>query len=302
MDSTTKPGRSWKRFDLRALLTLPALVALLVARWQSQLQMESRIEQVVEKHGGDLSWNALGTCANWRTGMFGASSVRRLRHVRVSLATMTREERHEFIDLLGRREVHFAELYEANNDALAAISQSMPDVRILWISGREIDDKGLAFLGALKQISNLEVHSTSVTGAGLEAFQKLTELRKLTVTRSKLTDSGLDGFPALPKLENIRFSADQLSSRAVLKLGRAKSLRSIVIQDVVVSDDDVARAFEVFPKLAVLNGVIKRPQLPGKVPRFQVQREPTECLQPPPPSTLSWLRSHPTVPERHEAR
>lgn len=271
-NASHKPRRSWKRFSLRTLLVLTAFVALLLARWRSQLQLEREIELMVAKYEGEVSWgdgDAPGILERLHT-VFGESTIWQPMSVCVSLSAMTPVERKDFFKMLGRRRnVLRVSLFDANNDSLADAGMSLTSVRNLFISGREVNDEGISHLSHLTQIEGLALNSTSVTGTGFEHFQNATKLKSLIITRSSLTLSGLESFSDLPRLEQLAFQTNQISTKSVLQVcQRVRSLKGLYIYEPIVAEEDLVRIAETLPNLRTLNGgPVKRLRRTGKAPQ-----------------------------------
>ncbi len=274
MDIDLKPRRSWKRFSIRGLLALTALVAFMFARWRSQLQLERDIEQVVQTHQGEVSyWDdvpvpATSHFATWHAAMFGESTLWRRMKVEVSIANMSRSERRDFIRMLGRRKgLKSACLYDADGDTMEAIGESLTNVESLVVSGIGVNDAGLAHLAALEELGLLALIHTSVTGTGFEHLENATKLESLIVQDSQLSDAGLAKFPTLPRLRQVGLMRNHLTNQAFDSMCRVKSLERLTINDAMVSEGDMVRIARSLPNLRSLNNTgIDRTLLPAPLP------------------------------------
>lgn len=274
MDIESEPRRSWRRFSLRGLFVLTALVAIVLARWRWQLQLEREIEQVVSKYQGEVSyWDESPTPAHshfakWHAAMFGESTLWQRMMVEVSLENMPRTERKDFIRMLGRRRgLKTACLYEVDDDTLEAIGESLTDVESLVVSGLGINDSGLAHLATLEELELLALIHTSVTGTGFEHLRNATKLHSLIVQDSQLSDAGLAHFPTLPQLKQVGLMRNHLTNEAFYSMCRVKSIEQLTINDSIIPEEDVARVTKSLPNLRALNSIpINRSKLPVQLP------------------------------------
>lgn len=262
-NASPKPRHSWKRFSIRTLLVMTALVALLIARWRSQLQLEREFVQFIQEHEGSIvycSTNGPGVMIHhWHPSVSDLFVTREL-FVFMDTTKMSSSARKRVFDQLSRvRTIVLLDVRGADDQILAAIGRSLTRLDTLHIEGLGVSDAGLACLRSLENLEVLTLDNTSVSGRGFSDLHGVATLEILGITSSKMTDAGTAELIDFPNLWWISLeSNNQLTEATVHHLGRMKSLTQVNLNGTSVTNEEASKLWTLLPKLERLNG-LRRP-------------------------------------------
>ena len=129
-------------------------------------------------------------------------------------------------------------------DAIVASS-----IQGLDIESADLDSDMVANLATSSTIQKLDIGNVGLDAAGLARVCKMSQLRELDIFANNITEADLDLLQALPHLEYISVGGfdgqNTLTSSGVLpRLRNLKSLKRIWLDQVFVSDSDLAELRE----------------------------------------------------------
>lgn len=151
-------------------------------------------------------------------------------------------------------------------DAVAAINKLGGSVRPLGdddkecevefhLQGRELTDKGLTHVAALKHVVSLNLRDTKVTDAGLVHLKGLTTLRTLHLERTQVGDAGIAHLTGLSNLEYLNLYETKITDASLVHLERLKKLNRLYLWQTNVTDGGVAKLAKALPELRIVRGV-----------------------------------------------
>jgi hypothetical protein len=137
------------------------------------------------------------------------------------------------------------------DDAGLAYVGKLADLEELNLAGTQITDEGLSSLAGLAQLKVLVLENTNVSDAGLQHLSGLTNLRRLyldnnrispdrTVERKvRITDLGLVHLKGLTKLEQLLLRGTEISDAGLLQLTGLSNLKYVALGRTAVTPDGV---------------------------------------------------------------
>lgn len=108
-------------------------------------------------------------------------------------------------------------------------------VERLSLPRSQVTGPGLAALGKLPALRELELHDRDLGPAGLEALRTITTLRRLELSGTA-ADPDFAGLGALVQLEQLRLHYADLGDGAAIELGRLVGLRDLDLARTQISD------------------------------------------------------------------
>lgn len=102
---------------------------------------------------------------------------------------------------------------------LCACPQKMAGIKSLSIvECKEFTDRHLAVLQHARNLEDLDISDTSVTGEGFASLSVLRQLRFLRFRNTPVTDEALDHLSDLPRLQGVSWPGSKVSPEAALRL------------------------------------------------------------------------------------
>ena len=141
------------------------------------------------------------------------------------------------------------------------------------LRGRDLTDKGLANVAALKSVVVLNLRDTQITSSGLVHLKRLTQLRRLHLERTKVDDKGIENLIGLSKLEYLNLYATQITDESLDRLANLKNLRQLYLWQTDVTDDGVAKLKKALPELKIVRGIDLSKVVPVKKPEPKPMEE-----------------------------
>lgn len=123
------------------------------------------------------------------------------------------------------------------------------------LRGRQLTDKGLAYVARLPNIVALDLRDTKITSAGLVHLKKLHQLRRLHLERTAVDDSGLVHLAGLKNLEYLNLYGTKVTDKGLAHLKGLKNLKRLYVWQTKVTDKGIAMLKSALPKLRVVKGV-----------------------------------------------
>ncbi len=116
----------------------------------------------------------------------------------------------------------------------------MTGLRSLMISSSPLTDEGLANIGKLTTLRQLYFGWGKYTDSGIANLSKLTNLRDLGFGPDACTDACLEALAGL-QLDTLHIEGPQVSDPWLVRIGRMKSLRHVILLGAQVTDEAIAK-------------------------------------------------------------
>ncbi len=196
------------RFSLRALLFLMLVSAIACGCVTNRLGQKRREEAAIKSFGekvdATMDYKEVSTVPgashtepsgpDWLRKVLGQTFFNNIESLRFSQVIDD--------DLKGLAGLeHVPRIYIDGNRANFGWCGSVPE-----LTGPEISDAGLAYVGRMTHLRELRIGSANVTDVGLAQLRGLTELRELTIAGAPFTDAGLAHLNGLAQLEKLSIS------------------------------------------------------------------------------------------------
>ena len=88
----------------------------------------------------------------------------------------------------------------------------------------------------MRELEELLLSYTAITGSGLKSVERLTSLRSLNLRGTKLTDAGLKSLQNLAALQSLDIGQTEVTDDGLTHLGAIKSLRNLALDHLKVTD------------------------------------------------------------------
>ena len=141
------------------------------------------------------------------------------------------------------------------------------------LRGRDLTDKGLANVAALKSVVVLNLRDTQITSSGMVHLKGLTQLRRLHLERTKVDDKGIENLIGLSKLEYLNLYATKITDKSLDRLADLENLRQLYLWQTDVTDYGVAKLKKALPKLKIVRGIDLSKVVPVKKPESKPMEE-----------------------------
>jgi len=140
----------------------------------------------------------------------------------------------------------------------------LPNLKELTIGGNKLTDAGLRFLRQLPQLTYLDLSgsqrtdsglwSVSITEAGIDSLATLKELRELRMTGTPVSGRWLEKLKGLQKLERLELQdTRRLGDDAVATLASFSNLKWLDLKGSTLTDKGIADLRRQMPKCQVIN-------------------------------------------------
>lgn len=137
--------------------------------------------------------------------------------------------------------------------------------RIIMIN-TEVDDKDLEQIGKVKNLKDLAISKTNVTGVGLKYLTQSKSLRRLDLSFDPINEGQLKSICDLPELETLFMANCHLTNRSLFYIAKAPRLRRLSLGFNSRIDDSAVEFLATCPRLTKLeindtqityNGIVK---------------------------------------------
>jgi hypothetical protein len=148
---------------------------------------------------------------------------------------------------------------EANEEeAIAAIEKLGGSVRkisqdtdqqeaVFHLSGQDLTDEGLVYLGQLSNLVWLNLANTKITDAGLQSLAPIKSLTRLHLEKTAIGDAGLSHLSGLENLEYLNLYGTQVSDAGLENLSGLKKLKKLYLWQSQATPDGVRRLATALP-------------------------------------------------------
>ncbi len=160
----------------------------------------------------------------------------------------------------------------ASQDLLGELA---PTLRVLDLTGADIEDRGIAAIAKLKGLEELLVNHGRFTEKGFASLASLVNLRRFEAVRTRITaasaatlqawpklerlnldyttfnDEGLKAISSLP-LRELRLDSANITDAGVVPLSAMKSLKLVNLYHTLVSEDAHGRLVQALPDTKII--------------------------------------------------
>lgn len=134
---------------------------------------------------------------------------------------------------------------------LASVGQ-LPRLRELNLSATRVSDAGLAELQELKNLETIDLYQTVITDRGIQDIAKFEQLRRINVGRTKFTDVGMSRIANLRELEELWCSSTRVTDKGLQAIKDLRNLTSINLFGTQVTDEGLGYLYGM-QKLEMIN-------------------------------------------------
>jgi len=115
----------------------------------------------------------------------------------------------------------------------------------------QLDDRGLASLAEMKQLTKLNLWRVAMSDAGAAHLARLTNLRWLNLDNTQLTDEGLTHLSAMSQLTFLHLGSTAVSDDGLSQLVGLKKLKDLKITRTAVTEAGAAALQKKMPSTAI---------------------------------------------------
>ena len=119
----------------------------------------------------------------------------------------------------------------ADDGRVASLAPLAPHVLWLTLADTAISDAAFPAIGAMTNLTRLDVSRTATTDQGLLALKPLAQLETLNLYDTRVTDAGLTPLAALPRLRRVYLWQTAVTPAGVERLRAARPTLEIVLGD-----------------------------------------------------------------------
>ena len=113
------------------------------------------------------------------------------------------------------------------NDKGMATLAPMKDLTVLYLRGTAVTDAGLASLEGLTELTELDLADTGITDVGLARLAGLKKLRRLNLQSSNVSDVGVAVLAGMVDLEELSLYRTRVSNAGLARLVSLRKLRNL---------------------------------------------------------------------------
>lgn len=144
--------------------------------------------------------------------------------------------------------------WDVDDRSLQFIDQ-LPDLSMLYCSGKNVTDQTFQKLAAKPSLSVLCVFRCQASDATFKALENSASLYWLEISGPSVTDASIESVLKMPRIRDVSFSRSQLTDRGmdrlITGLDQLKSLRGINLQRTRVTESGLRRLKKARPSLQI---------------------------------------------------
>jgi len=139
-------------------------------------------------------------------------------------------------------------------DADLVLVGRFPRLETIWCGGSHasVTDAGLAYLGGLAILKELDLWESGITDAGLAHIKGMKSLKQLNLSGTRITDAGLVHLSGMASLQTLDLSHTDIGAAGVVHVKKLTSLRSLDLRVTHVDDFDVQELRRALRKASIL--------------------------------------------------
>ncbi|MEQ9285254.1 MAG: DUF2231 domain-containing protein [Cyclobacteriaceae bacterium] len=105
-----------------------------------------------------------------------------------------------------------------NQEKLNALSKAKENITWLNLSGTNVQDEGLAYIGQLTNLTKLKLNQTQITNEGIKHLQSLKNLEYLNLYGTKITDQSVESILQLTGLKKLYIWQTEITQQGLEKI------------------------------------------------------------------------------------
>jgi Leucine-rich repeat (LRR) protein len=195
------------------------------------------VSRLHELHELDLAQTAVSNC-----GLMYLRSLKQLSMIDLSGTTVTVKGIQEL------RGLPLWELRLSNTNGVGSSWSIFPDLRWLYISNSDINDKDLRGLGKLSHLEKLVVRGTKITEIGIREIGKVDTLLMLDLAQCNISNQLLWSLADLPRLSSLSLRGTGVTDGVHEPLSRFRNLEVLDLRDTQLT----SRGFRELAKIDTL--------------------------------------------------
>lgn len=119
------------------------------------------------------------------------------------------------------------------------------------LSGKELNDDGLAAIKEVENLIWLNLANTKITDAGLKHLAEMKTLTRLHLEKTQIGDAGLEHLKGLENLEYLNLYGTQVSDAGLAQLKGLPKLKKLYLWDSKVTKEGIASMKDMLAKIDV---------------------------------------------------
>lgn len=273
-----KEWSRWARFSLRSFFVITSLFAVWISVRAQRAHNERLVAHLASPYGSVIHYDYQSVSANpaqstppgpkWLRDAIGIEFFAEMTGLHIyDGKRMPEADRRALVTAAGKlRHLNAFTFYEADPVVVDAVSEHLPKLQLLALTGEGVDDASLAKLQGMKELQTLRLSSTRVDGRGFVYLAELPNLRELLLQRAKVTDEGLQNIVLLKQLRSLSLNSTQITNEGLKPVGGVRSLERLSVMNCNVTNDCLIH-FRSLPNLRELRGLDIPAQFPkGNIP------------------------------------
>lgn len=129
--------------------------------------------------------------------------------------------------------------------------KALKNLKDLNLGGAPITDEGLNKLSSVNKLEYLIINGDKITDKGMAYLPKLSHLKQLSIDRTKITGDGLKYLMDFPALDGLSINKDQLSGNGLSYIEKALRLRTLWVQDIMITKAQETELKKIRPDLKI---------------------------------------------------
>ena len=217
--------------------------------WSMHIVYAARMQReavaAIEKAGGDVVYDR--DLNPNHTGI-----IRRPAYVRWLVRRLGVDYCNNVVEIVIPRDLADADLVSVGR---------CPRLATFWCYGSRsaVTDAGLAHLGGLTTLKELDLSGAGITDVGLAHLKGMKNLQQLNLSSTRITDSGLAYLSDLANLQTLDLSDTDIGAAGVVNFLKLTNLRSIELWRTHIDDFDVQELRRALRRLSIrFNGILAR--------------------------------------------
>jgi hypothetical protein len=134
-------------------------------------------------------------------------------------------------------------------DAGMTFVEPLKNLKLVNFTSTTIGDAGLVHLQKTTSLEYIELSNTAITDWGLIYLKQMSKLEELRIDGTRISDAGLEHLLALHGLITLDLSGTRVSAQGTGILQRLPSLRTLTIQRMKFTDDEVESLRKALPNV-----------------------------------------------------
>lgn len=114
--------------------------------------------------------------------------------------------------------------------------KSLPHLKRLYISGKQVNEDSLDIIGSLADLETLAMWDAPVSDAGMRSVGGLKNLRSLVIQNAGLTDADLRHLASLTNLEELALYGNKITDAGLAHLGGLTGLKHLELNSPEITD------------------------------------------------------------------